>query len=75
MHTTYIRFTAKYLDGEWRKETVNMGSHSENRKYAKELVEMFKHFLYKGNILGYTVEIVTAYENDKHIEVIGKEEM
>lgn len=75
MPATYIRFTAKYLDGEWRKETVNMGSHLENRKYAKELVEMFRHFLYKGNLLGYKVEVVTSTRNGEYTDVIGTEEM
>lgn len=63
MPTTYIRFNVKYLDSKWRKETVNMGSHLENRTYAKELVEMFHYFLYKGNILGYKVEVVTSTRN------------
>lgn len=75
MPSTYIRFTVKYLDGEWRKETVNMGSHFENRKYAKELVEMFRHFLYKGNILGYKVEVVTSTRNGEYTDIIGIEEM
>ena len=70
-----IRFSAKYLDGIWRSSNYTMYSKDAEQKYAKELVEMFKHFLYKGNILGYTVEIVTTYENNKHIEVIGTEEM
>lgn len=75
MPITYIRFTAKYLDGEWRKETVNMGSYLENRKYAKELVEMFRYFLYKANILGYKVEVVTPTRNGEYTDVIGAEEM
>lgn len=71
MPTTYIRFHVKYLDGEWRKETVNIGTHSENRKYAKELVETFSHFLHKGNILGYTVELVTKGNINEYVDVIG----
>lgn len=75
MPSTYIRFHAKYLDGQWRKETVNMGSYSENRKYAKELAEMFDHYLHKGNILGYTVELVTSTRNTEYIDVIGSYEV
>ena len=73
MPLSYIRISAKYLDGEWRKETVNMGSYSQNRKYAKELVEMFQHFLQKGNILAYTVAVVTSTRNGEYADVIGTE--
>ncbi len=73
MPLSYIRISTKYLDGEWRKETVNMGSYSQNRKYAKELVEMFRHFLQKGNILAYTVAIVTSARNGEYVDVIGTE--
>ena len=69
-----VRFSAKYLDGIWRSSNYTMYSKDEEQKYAKELVEMFKRFLYKGNILGYTVEIVTKHENVENIEFIGKEE-
>lgn len=71
MPFTYIRFHVKYLDNEWRKETVNIGTYSENRKYAKELVGMFRHFLSKGNILGYTVELVTRGEINEYVDLIG----
>lgn len=70
-----IRFSAKYLDGIWRSSNYTMYSRDAEQKYAKELVEMFKHFLYKGNILGYRVEIVITGDSDKPIEVIGSEEM
>lgn len=73
MPLSYIRISVKYLDGEWRKETVNMGSYSQNRKYAKELVEMFRHFLQKGNILAYTVAVVTSTRNGEYVDVIGTE--
>ena len=75
MPYTYIRINVKHLDGKWRKETVNMGSYSENRKYAKELVEMFAHFLNKGNLLGYTVSVVTTTINAEYADVIGTEIM
>lgn len=75
MPVTYIRFNAKYLDGKCRQETVNIGSYTENRNYAKELVEMFRHFLYKGNLLGYTVEVVTSTKNGEYTYVIGSEGM
>lgn len=68
-----IRFSVKYLDGIWRSSTYTIHSKEEEKKYAKELVEMFRHFLYKGNILGYTVTIETYNGNDRHIEVIGTE--
>ena len=71
MPLTYIRFHVKYLDREWRKETVNLGTYTDNREYAKELVEMFQHFLRKGNILGYTVELVTSTKNNEYADVIG----
>lgn len=73
MSSSYIRFNVKYLDGEWREETVRTGSLFENRRYAKELVEMFRHFLLKGNILAYTVSVVTTTINGDKIEVIGTE--
>ena len=73
MPSPYIRFNVKYLDGEWREETVSIGSLFENRRYAKELVEMFRHFLLKGNILAYTVSVVTPTINGDQIEVIGKD--
>lgn len=75
MPSTYIRFRTKYLDGKWRQETVNMGSYTENRNYAKELVEMFRYFLYKGNVLGYTVEVVTTTRNGEYTYIMGTEEM
>ena len=70
-----IRFSAKYLDGIWRSSNYRMNSKDAEIEYAKELVEMFRHFMYKGNILGYTVEIVTVTGNGEHIDVIGTEEM
>lgn len=70
-----IRYSVKYLDGIWRPATTNFISKEGEREYAKELVEMFKHFLYKGNILGYRVEISTSEDSDKPIAVIGLEEM
>ena len=70
-----IRFSAKYLDGIWRSSNYRMYSKDAEIEYAKELVEMFRHFMYKGNILGYTVEIVTVTGNGEHIDVIGTEEM
>lgn len=66
-----IRFTVKYLDGIWRSSYSTMHSKDEETKYAKELVEMFRHFLHIGSILGYTVVIETNDGNDKHIDVIG----
>lgn len=68
-----IRFSAKYLDGIWRSSNCTMQSKDEEKKYAKELVEMFRHFLHKGNILGYTVVLETNYGNEKQTEVIGTE--
>ena len=70
-----IRFSAKYLDGIWRSSNCRMYSKDAEIESAKELVEMFRHFMYKGNILGYTVEIVSVTGNGEHIDVIGTEEM
>lgn len=69
-----IRFSVKYLDGIWRSSNYRMYSKDAEIEYAKELVEMFRHFMYKGNILGYTVEIVSVTGNGEHIDVIGTEE-
>lgn len=66
-----IRFSAKYLDGIWRSSSYTMPSKDGEKQYAKELVEMFSHFLQKGNILGYTVEIV----NGEKTSIIGSEEI
>ena len=68
-----VRFSVKNLDGVWRSTNYTLRSKVDENKDAKELVEMFKHFLYNGNILGYTVVIVTYHGNEKHIEVIGTE--
>lgn len=70
---TYIRVNVKYIDGKWRKETVNMDSHSQNRKYAIELAEMLRHFFCKGNILAYTVAVVTSTRNGEYADVIRTE--
>ena len=69
-----IRFSVKHLDGIWRTSNYTTHSKDGEKEYAKELVEMFKHFLYKGNILGYRVEIVTNGDTNKHTEVIATEE-
>lgn len=70
-----IRFSTKYLDGLWRYSNYTMYSKDEERKYAKELCEMFNHFLQKGNILGYTVDVVYKDENgNQQSELIGNNE-
>ena len=69
-----IRFSAKYLDGIWRSSNYRMYSKDAEIEYAKELVEMFRYFMYKGNILGYKVEVVTSTRNGEYTDVIGTEE-
>lgn len=63
-----IRFSAKYLDGIWRTSNYTISSKDGEQEYAKELVELFQHFLYKGNILGYTVEIIHTEGNEEVID-------
>lgn len=70
-----IRFSAKYLDGIWRTSNYTMHSKEGEKEYAKELVEMFRHFMYKGNILGYTVEIVSYFGDKEFIDFKKSEEL
>lgn len=68
-----IRYSVKYLDGIWRSATTTFTRKGGERAYANELAEMFRHFLEHGNILAYTVAIVTINENGEHIEVVATE--
>lgn len=70
-----IRFSAKYLDGIWRSSNYTTHSKEGEKEYANELVEMFRHFMYKGNILGYTVEIVYTIGNEEFIDFKKSEEL
>ena len=65
----------KYKDGIWRYSTYTLRSKDAEIKYAKEVCQMFNHFLQKGNILGYSVSVAHKDENGKQqSELIGNNE-
>ena len=70
-----IRFSAKYLDGIWRTSNYTIPSKEAEQEYANELVELFQHFMAKGYILGYTVEIVYTVGNEEFIDIKKSEEL